>query len=990
MRKYYHLYPTCPSCHAPHTTPGPVERDKNGYFICRECGAIFKEKIIFDPKLFPHTVKLLGEYADRGIPVVWGVDFNSIETAYMEWIADAPSGIYYITWPWNKVKFIPALVNEYLLRVPHNKKSRILIITEFLNNTEKNIYTTPSLKDSFKYMVYLKGFSSRLFDDPHIRKERNKFDAKKMLGKKTSVIRLIFNVIGESERVMRICPYHTITRCKNYVKKEFERDELYKLRKLRMRRYQRPEEEILINTHGNVDVIIEERKEYPKIRYRREWLWEILENQDMLVKPVVREYFKDKKKNILIFEMHNAEITLVDIKHTARILTTGERGTYDMIIFENFDAAVNLGMMTATDIIEHFKNPKDHIILLFSTEPHLRAKYWRYIVTIPYLTFHTWDNPPLLDALYEMKNTEPRYPNPLSSQLKESGIFIAENKINTVFEYIKNGPQIDLILKNCRGKLSENNLKYIKKYLYTLKTTPLTPLLTNKNNCIFSVDIINASTIISIMREAGCDVDIFRGEIERLDRNIEGIHTSPLGEAMINKSLEILNSNENSKVVNIVRECDYRKWKILIRNLFENKYRKRIEVMTWRKFFKTSHYNTNLFIISPILPLNQFNIYYLNVKKLIFVGYENYLNVIKRVWKRKIISPLSHPLIFTQQNSPRLLYQLLNNIIAGNESIQEDMGIINEEIDITSSLSTVEREADEYSQSENLLPGDRAYLLKIEGRYMLIPVRRSVLIKDSSGNVEEIRLTSKKIQDLKNKLRGKYIMMDPRGLYLSFKKVFLEYMFKYGNNVTFTSSMYSWKGFEELYTMSILWIIFIHMAINKYMEDNHVDFREASSKIARLLSESDITADNPQYIEHWWKPIDTLELNGSQIPIFLVEHPQNVKDVYTIFDVLSKEVFHSHIVELSEDFKISKKTLKESYVAARYIQKMRNQVFKGKLAGWGYSVKTLIQNLRIYISSLSENTMKKQIEEIYYVKIKKEAPPFTLVDNYKEICDIIG
>ena len=160
--------------------------------------------------------------------------------------------------------------------------------------------------------------------------------------------------------------------------------------------------------------------------------------------------------------------------------------------------------------------------------------------------------------------------------------------------------------------------------------------------------------------------------------------------------------------------------------------------------------------------------------------------------------------------------------------------------------------------------------------------------------------------------------------------------------------------------------------------------------MARMLSASGISANDPGYIEHWWKNPEYIMVNDDYIPVFFVEHPRKVEDMRIIFDVTSKQVFggadHINVGSIV----VTEEKMIESYVAARYIQRMRNDVLKGKqLKSWGMSVRTLIDDMRRYISSLVENTVTERIDDVILVKVKKEIRAFSKLSDFKDFFKII-
>jgi hypothetical protein len=166
LNTYFHYWLTCPYCHEPHIKSNFYKPLKNvsDYIQCRNshCRANFNQKMKIPPSI--NKNKDLKKVIEN-IPLCWEIIPNPIEQSYLEWIKenDINKNTFLITWPWDEVKFIPLIIQEFIhYKKPQNpivifsknireghalegKKSpahNILqkcLLTHYRDNNEKNI-----------------------------------------------------------------------------------------------------------------------------------------------------------------------------------------------------------------------------------------------------------------------------------------------------------------------------------------------------------------------------------------------------------------------------------------------------------------------------------------------------------------------------------------------------------------------------------------------------------------------------------------------------------------------------------------------------------------------------------------------------------------------------------------------------------------------------------------------------------------------------------
>ena len=137
MKNYYTYYPLCPNCLEPAKSDKLLIKDEifEDMFFCPSCGGYFKNIVNIDSRF--------------SFPLFKDIKLNIIEESYIDWIINSNcNGKYFITWPWDNVKFIPIFVMEYIAKNPDDK------IVIFYNE-DNNKMSELNFSEVLDYLFYL-------------------------------------------------------------------------------------------------------------------------------------------------------------------------------------------------------------------------------------------------------------------------------------------------------------------------------------------------------------------------------------------------------------------------------------------------------------------------------------------------------------------------------------------------------------------------------------------------------------------------------------------------------------------------------------------------------------------------------------------------------------------------------------------------------------------------------------------------------------------
>lgn len=1020
MKFYYHFYPVCPVCLTPFRSDGSegyLERKQESsgrtYYVCSFCNNKFyaDTDIFMDENKsikFEKTLNHLKEMNEnesfekiKRIPVklFWKIRLNIIESDLIEWaVKDFDRGIFLISWPWEKVKIIPVMINEYLNA---NRDRKVLIITEENNYAGEDKIKYPTISEIWKYISFLEDSP----DDSWIRKrdilkEKRSFQGKYILKKRK---RIEYKVYGIENIKNKIKVDEGYCESEPELKKKLKNN--FEIEKIKTRDSDKKNIKIWIDGKEKFEIHLKVEKYTPKkIKYKAEYLWEIFWNIHQFKKLDYnriemlsnRNFVKvDDTKNIFIINMEgtnnedvikkisyiNADLIVISDAEKFFIRNAHDHEKNNMEIF-----------------FRHLASFKDKKILIFSVNRDLRFRTWNKLDEILQnskinFTKITYDRKSIIDKFRQLDSNESDILNPLSSMWEEMDEFRKPEVEYITLYSLDDLLQIKFFVE--KMNLSETFIKKIDEYFKEL-TLSLLPLRVRDNYSggeAFSINIgdsfMNYDNFLSTLygdAEKNKSLEETKNILTRIFGNLENPE-NPLFKMLNEQITRII--NENTYITVALRKSKFSELSYL-RNYFDFNYNKsdkgvkKIYAEFW-KDLKWREYsipeNSNHVVIALSYPDIEYRMTHTDVKKFIFIGSNKNIEKIKNFMDNYLYEINLRPIEFVKSSSSVPdRYREISNILQ-ESSIPNDELIneLNSEIRETLNLSSNYQPDENYKaiRSYYLNSGEMAYLLIDDyGNGIFIPSGSSLMLTD--GNfIEEIQLDNLDA----GVIEGKYVLLDRNGLYISFKPVFFKYMMILGKKINFKKGDYEWKGFNDLYKDSIKWIDHIGTVI-KFLTSSGQSYEMAENKVANILSNMNLTARNPEYIKKWWNSYETVDVDGTEYRVYRTEHTKRWNDLEQIYKGL-KDRFPE--VEFTDYSPL------KTFIASKFMQELRKNFLKGKVEKNNEIQVAILNNVKEEIIKIIDRSKKFNIRDIKKVKIINEVEAYKnlkiidMPENFNEI-----
>ena len=1000
---FFHRALTCPECHEPHVEGTGIEKIDSIWNRCLSCGCIFKNSVNFNSNSFNNTLKKIPVYQTdetnkflSKIPLIWAVKSNAIEEDYIDWVKTLTSpGNFLITWPWDKVKFIPILLTEYLLS---NLEKRAIVVDRPSRRQEKNTpFLEPNIFEAFKQTIFLKDLRCNGAFERNLKTEMKKINRSELIKLKTAV-ECEAKKIGSGMWSKSDCD-DTYLRCQNRVKKEYEY--LYGpdcIRKIEVNRLNREKVTKWYNDKGEIDLRFTEIEKYMgRIDYDRTWLWEVLLNLASIKNPsseITIDSFIQLSSPQQITDKRL--IFISDEEEPDSIFYFIKEAKPDLVVIPNTDEFIEDRIFNGSksnNLIKFLRENRNSIVLMFSTSKDFRHLYHIYDEPVAEgcnVIPHTIDNYAILKHLRDNLNkVESRYPNPISSRWEE--LHVDEGILpETEYVVVKGMEPLDEILPIIDCIQSEAFRNDSKKFVYELQKTLL--------------KLKGAPDLPEVFKRRGKSIELLSYEgvmnsiADRLShenrekiinvllsvfKEIDGKEENPLRNAVTEKVNELLTSTD-AFITIVVNEFELKGAKVLFENAsLEPTSISRFKLASWRLLEERERQipsGKQHFVITTSYPGLSFPMRKNNTNKFIFLGTKKNLKKMEQILRNRINEFYSMPMyiLSDEKRAPNIL-KAATHIVGGqmNEGQIAELldEIVVEDQSVASSRSNIQ-EYFGYTHYSKIRAGEDAIILvDVDDRGMFIPTNTSVSIRNGDL-LKEINLGDINSKDFGKELNGSEILLDVMGFHRSFRSMFIIYMLRYASHVTFRKWGYEWKGFENLLYSSQKWILVLRDAIKKYSELSKVGYLDSENFLAEYLAGLQLNARNQSYIKGWWSDFETLRIGDGEFYIYSIEHTKSIHDVRKIFRGIN---------DIMPDMNLSIEEGEMSYVASVFIQDFRRSILSGKNLDprFLHIHKTIVQS----IGEVVKEAQFFKVSNVAKVKIAEEVDQFRVLMEYRKFVE---
>ena len=999
-RRYYHFYPTCPNrgCHEPHRDEGVLECDDET-LRCVTCETEFRRflNLNFSIKTrdFLESIGATEEHLKK-TRIFWGVEPNTVESAYIDWVCNRPRGQFMITWPWGDVRFLPVLAAEYAL---NSRNGKIAVVGRAMENGDAISF--PALDTVFENIMYLN--AEDVVKNTSMKKDLFRCIDKGII-RKSKRIRIQIRIIGEGERHEHQCNQDTLLKCKNRIMRELEDewgpDAIYRIT---IRRDDGSNREEILNENAPLDVTLTETDEWSgKLEYLKDWELEVLSSSgDIHIPSSEISYRAIRSPDDAEEDIPGVRVMFVSENLQPEVLFPFlEKSGANTVIFQNADNFIKDIIYRGEKskyLMNFLKNNResDMAILMFSPQPELRHIHSRFEDVANPLTTHTWDTEKRLEVLFRNGWSESLYSNPCFA-LRE---FIPDHGQPPDMEYVSVDEMddlfdmIDALLEQITWQ--GNNLrKYVIKYFKDLRKTPLFLAGDFTKKEVFSRkgEYLNLTfnSVMGIIESV--DEDVYEGmrDVWKVFSSNRPDKLSYLFDELLKLATNEIEKMDSSIITFVVHPYDVKGFKKLLLDGELSEYVQSGEIAagSWsteltsrcRLARDSGKRHT---VISTEQPSLNFNIYSCDINKVIFSGSKKNLDKIRDIVEKRITERFTRPVAFLREDddAPTLLREI-EEIVRDSEIVDKDDAqypttISVEEILLQPLYGTSDAEktvtSGESSQHTiDIMAGDDAVVaIGRDGKIVLFPMDATLHFRKGGGTskTEEIRISDdlKKLKGLKDV----EISMSRDEIYRPLKVQFAEVMAETGRGLSIETGVFKWDTFFELLYDAVAWILYL-LEAKEHLEksDEHED---ADDELARKIVGSGTSARNPAYVRMWWKGYEgEASTDAGPIRIPSVEHPRNVDDMKKIYGVVN---------EIIPPINLSEVSAIRSYSAAMVVQKVRRSVLKGSPEDISPPLKKVYMRLRPIMDKLWEQSDKFHVQYFDKIKLKKDTPAYRVIDS---------
>ena len=1006
MRIYYHKFITCPDCHAPHNGGSlnkMTDGEENITYKCETCGAHFRESVDLlsgnnDSIGTINTLKTYGieepqKYLEK-FPLTWKIKSNAIEKEYMNWIGRVQKGKFIITWPWERVKFLPLLIDTYLSGYPD---SNIVVIYRKDEKPEK-IINEPDFEQSFKSIIFTEEQIDQ--DNRSIMVIIKKLNFQHLVFLKKRICKVTYNRKYTPSKPDEINCDDTLIKCKNKLKREAKEDSI-PIRKIKLMRLNNKNDGLeIIHEDGSVDIKIKEVEEWSgKLHYHTDWISEVLAYSKRM----------RRLKNSVPYEVITAKIELNEISNTKKLyMIPEETDTIDghwyrifeyinkikpsLVIIEDTDyfmryynfsnSQESYRMIYTQPFLNFLKNTENSTVLMFSTDRDVRNLYGINYETENFLEnynieAHTWDSDIVIERIKKKHSHDNEwYPGPVSSGIDE----LDYNNREPEIEYIPvdNLAELDKIQPIIKQYINGDPQNF-SHYLYKLKSSPLMLIGDYSQPEVFSFTHNNDSVTYTILQNTLHDNMLDEEEefqsivtiFNKIYHNQAGEKINPLMD-MINQKVDEL-SREKKAFITVITDAYSVKGteKLLNKN--------GTHVCTWIGLSareegipdRSKHY-----VIALIAPYAQYSIHSGHVDKFIFIASESNIEHIKLMIDNRLSIRGSKPFFKPTDTGqyPDLLKRITGDL-PPNDKIRNTINTLEINFEGINAGSTEKTKINNVSHHSLLKKGEKAFRIEnANHESMLIPFNAVLTVrKDNTPDIIDCKNILK--YNFTETFKNVGIFMNNTGIYTSLKTIFIKTILEYRdteilNKIRFTRATEIWEGFYDLIKSANIWINAIKQMISICEKTDPA--ADCNKKISLCLSGLNLIAKNPEYIRGWWENYETIITDRGEYNIYNIEHPQSIEDVFKIYD---------WVIKTNKELEYTRDDFRRSYQAAITIQNIRKKL-------WDHirkKNKSIIPLDGVYskIADRMNDQLSRSpvftVKEVFKVELNKDMEPFTVL-----------
>ena len=1009
MRSYFHDYPTCPSCHTPHefshikkVDPNDLcencaktkgfchtndcdvylmkndnRYDSHPIYKCGNCEAYFKSNIDFSK--YSNILSVFQNHAkstNNSIPLYWNINLNEIEQSYLEWLNFKDGAIYWITWPWDEVKFMPIFIAEYTFKFPNKK---VVVVSNHHEKNAENEFYKPNLFETFKYLYYLPS-NENFFNE--FKKEMRKFDSIKDIIRKSKKVHFHlkplkrnltpydftkdYSVYDFKLTHAQVCSIINKKFGNKFVKSVKLEDSMKNCRNVK---YEYFDVSIDENLDWGVSRVLFDKLGYFNILYNYNSVQKL---SNCLKYTVVSSENFNLNKQIFFIDSGNEKLFdyIYKINPDTIIFSDSDK------FFSDYMSKYLFKRQRGQKFINLLKN-NEFSTILFSTDKSIRFLINQLeengLFNSTELYKHTWDSSEVLENIDKNISHNFIFSNSFNN-LQNRGEPNVECSPVPSMEIIEK--HIDEILKKIKF---DKNLYY--PFFRTLKTTPLPVLeqdeyntfIYNRNYSLKSV----MDKLCEIINE-GKDEDDFYDELMEPFYQIYKNDTIENYNPLCCKIVDVINQYEDEDCeIKIISYTLQKKKLINLLNL--EQYDGKVEVLSWNELNKINEDNKKLIVISTIVPNMDYDIYDEKIDKYIFIGGPNYLEYVENIINKRILEKESRPLEIIDDNAPNLLIETLSKVPDNSSEIKEIIKEIT--IDFKSDIDYENNHSrnnisDYIESSSNILKKDSNAILFVDenGNGIFFPINH-VINYMQDGKFLEYDLYN---QSLKG-LVGKQLFLSSN-YYSSNKEVFVKFMVEHGDNLIFKlNDEISFNGFYKFLEANYQWL-------NNFKElllllDKRPRISKPKLILANIIRKA-IGADF-DYIENVWLS-DPMFISTSKgdIGIYPIDRTIKVDNLIKAYDELRKYFYgtceSSEEKEALNQLKLSEYDAIINFNCSVNYQNYRRDFLDGNIKDGIY------ENFNNELNDILKSSDLFKISKLpKEVKLKEDVNPFKIILDYE-------